>query len=195
MNIGGNGPVTRNEVLRLFTIHAVNCAPYVIPLQGMYNNYGAIHAFWSDTTDMDNLRGGDATGKATPGAMEVDSKTHTGYGNTVHTYSGDGFYKPVPPTADTVPDVTPCAIQWPTPPALLNARTQECVSLAETYCTVACVTWGHMSDPELQTKWTGGGDGTNGESCDCQLRVALNQGSITDGTCQACPTYSYTGTI
>ena len=56
----------------------------------MYNNYAAMHAFWSDTTNMDNLRGGDATGKATPGAMEVDAEAHTGFGNTVHTYSADG---------------------------------------------------------------------------------------------------------
>ena len=60
----------------------------------MYNNYAAIHGFWSDTTDMDNLRGGDDTGLAIPGSLEVNAKAHTGYGNTVHTYSSDDFYSP-----------------------------------------------------------------------------------------------------
>ena len=74
MSAGVNGPVTRNE--------------------GMYNAYTAIKAYWSDTINMDNLRGGDATGLATPGAMEVtsDSDGVSGAGNTVHTYSGDSFY-------------------------------------------------------------------------------------------------------
>jgi hypothetical protein len=159
----------------------------------MYNNYGAIHAFWSDTTDMDNLRGGDATGKATPGAMEVDSKAHTGFGNTVHTYSGDGFYKPPPappPTDNSAPTVPTCTIQWPTPPALLSARTQECVSLAETYCTVSCITWGFMTDTATQAKWIGDGSAVN--DCDCQIYVALGQG--TADQCHQCPTYTYTGT-
>ena len=47
----------------------------------MYNNYAAIDAAWSDTTDMDNLR---ANGT---GAAEVNAAAGTGYGNTVHTYS------------------------------------------------------------------------------------------------------------
>jgi len=74
MSAGINGPVTRNE--------------------GMYNHYASEHAYWSDTTNMDNLRGGDATGKATPGAMEVSSTpfTVTGFGNTRHTYSGDDIH-------------------------------------------------------------------------------------------------------
>ncbi len=52
----------------------------------MYNNYAAIHAFWSDTTNMDSLRGADATHSATPGAQEVSSTATsvTGFGNTVH---------------------------------------------------------------------------------------------------------------
>ena len=66
MNTGGNGPVTRNE--------------------GMYNNYTAVKTYWSDTVAMDNLRGGDATGLATPGAQETFSS------NTTHTASGDTFY-------------------------------------------------------------------------------------------------------
>ena len=44
---------------------------------------------------MDNLRGGDATGLATPGAQEVsiaDDGTVSGIGNTVHTASFDSFY-------------------------------------------------------------------------------------------------------
>jgi hypothetical protein len=74
MNTGGNGPVTRNE--------------------GMYNNYTAVKTYWSDTTVMDNLRGADATGVATPGAQEVTSTATavSGFGNTTHTFSGDSFY-------------------------------------------------------------------------------------------------------
>ena len=73
-NVGGNGPVTRNE--------------------GMYNAYTAVKTYWSDTIVMDNLRGADATGVATPGAQEVVSTSDgvSGAGNTTHTYSGDSFY-------------------------------------------------------------------------------------------------------
>jgi hypothetical protein len=60
--------------------------------QGKYNNYAAMHAYWSDTTDMDNLSSGNATGKASPGAMEINAKAHAGVGNIVHTYSSDGKY-------------------------------------------------------------------------------------------------------
>ncbi len=69
MAAGVNGPVTRNE--------------------GMYNAYTSVKAYWSDTVFMDNLRGADATGLATPGAQEV---TGANPGNTVHTLSGDTFY-------------------------------------------------------------------------------------------------------
>uniref|UniRef100_A0A7S0QX56 Uncharacterized protein n=1 Tax=Cryptomonas curvata TaxID=233186 RepID=A0A7S0QX56_9CRYP len=74
MNAGVNGPIDRNE--------------------GAYNGYAAVKAFWADTTNMDNLRGGDATGLATPGAQEVTSDADgvSGFGNTVHSYSGDSFY-------------------------------------------------------------------------------------------------------
>jgi hypothetical protein len=60
----------------------------------MYNAYAAEHAYWSDTTNMDNLRGADSTGKATPGAMEVDSNPNsvTGFGNTRHSFSGDEIH-------------------------------------------------------------------------------------------------------
>jgi hypothetical protein len=51
-----------------------------------------------------------------------------------------GFYKP----AKT------CSIDWPTPPVILSPRMQECISLAETLCTVECVTWGLMSDAANQ---------------------------------------------
>ncbi len=88
-----------------------------------------------------------------------------------------------------------CAILWPKPPVIADERTRECVALAETYCTVSCVTWGKMSDGALQYKWTDGGDGNNGNSCDCKLRVALGQGTITDGRCQRCPAYTYGGVI
>ena len=75
MNAGVNGPIDRNE--------------------GAYNGYAAVKAFWADTTNMDNLRGGDATGLATPGAQEIsiaDDGTVSGIGNTVHTASFDSFY-------------------------------------------------------------------------------------------------------
>ena len=93
MSIGHNGPVTRNEVdLRtksLCFLSRLTCF-----MQGMYNNYAAEHAFWADTTNMDNLHGADATGKATPGAMEVSSTATavTGFGNTRHSYSGDEIH-------------------------------------------------------------------------------------------------------
>lgn len=60
----------------------------------MYNNYASEHAFWADTTNMDNLRGADATGKATPGSFEVSSTADsvTGFGNTRHSYSGDEIH-------------------------------------------------------------------------------------------------------
>ena len=65
-------------------------------LQGAYNPYIKVQAYWPDTIFMDNLRGGDATGAATPGAQEV---TGANPGNTVHTVStstyagsiGDGY--------------------------------------------------------------------------------------------------------
>jgi hypothetical protein len=63
--------------------------------QGAYNGYAAIKTYWSDTVVMDNLRGGDATGLATPGAQEIfiaDEGTVSGIGHTVHTYSADSFY-------------------------------------------------------------------------------------------------------
>ena len=62
----------------------------------MWNNYASVHATWADTTNMDNLRGADATGLATPGAMEVSSTADgvTGFGNTRHTYSGDEIHTP-----------------------------------------------------------------------------------------------------
>ena len=66
-----------------------------VTAQGAYNGYAAIKAYWSDTTLADNLRGGDATGLATPGAQEVaiaDDGTVSGFGNTVHTNSADSFY-------------------------------------------------------------------------------------------------------
>ena len=60
----------------------------------MYNAYTSTHAFWADTTNMDNLRGADSTGKATPGAQEVSSTDSgvAGFGNTKHTYSGDEIH-------------------------------------------------------------------------------------------------------
>ncbi len=71
----------------------------------MFNSYAAIKTFWFDTMSMDNFRGADATGVATPGAAEVtyaqeedpDDKdalitVWSGLGNTTHTLSTDSFY-------------------------------------------------------------------------------------------------------
>ena len=97
MSAGGNGPVDRNEVTGLIVAYVAWRRPefhLVLPLQGMYNAYAAVKTYWSDTVNMDNLRGADATGVATPGAQEISSTSDgvTGNGNTTHTYSGDSFY-------------------------------------------------------------------------------------------------------
>ena len=64
-------------------------------IQGMFNSYASIQAYWSDTILMDNLRGADSTGVATPGAQEISIDATTGAisgnGNTVHTYSQDSY--------------------------------------------------------------------------------------------------------
>lgn len=61
----------------------------------MFNSYSSIQAYWSDTVLMDNLRGADATGVATPGAQEISINSTngavTGNGNTTHTYSQDTY--------------------------------------------------------------------------------------------------------
>jgi hypothetical protein len=51
--------------------------------QGAFNNYAAINAKWTDTTDFDNLR---ADGS---GGNEVTSGTATSFGNTTHTSSAN----------------------------------------------------------------------------------------------------------
>mmetsp|Transcript_13280 Transcript_13280/g.27358 ORF Transcript_13280/g.27358 Transcript_13280/m.27358 type:complete len:118 (+) Transcript_13280:43-396(+) len=47
---------------------------------GMFNDYASIHAYWPDTTTMDNLRGADITDHSIAGSVE----DVTG-GSTVHT--------------------------------------------------------------------------------------------------------------
>ena len=76
----------------------------------MFNSYSAVQTFWSDTTLMDkycleishflylfylylcnfSLRGGDATGRATPGAQEatIDGRM-VSMGNSTHYLSSD----------------------------------------------------------------------------------------------------------
>jgi hypothetical protein len=62
MNVGGNGPVTRNEVRTTDLIYSpAICISDEISIpkrQGMYNNYAAVKTYWADTLNMDNLRGG-----------------------------------------------------------------------------------------------------------------------------------------
>jgi len=47
--------------------------------QGAYNSYVAIHTYWSDTTNMDNIRGADITDGTIAGSIESISAnvTHT----------------------------------------------------------------------------------------------------------------------
>jgi hypothetical protein len=100
MNVGVNGPVLRNEVCYSYFLQSLSRTKSRLVFQGMYNNYTAVKTYWSDTTLMDNLRGGDATGLATPGAQEISFTYNdkdevweiSGNGNTVHTYSADSFY-------------------------------------------------------------------------------------------------------
>ncbi len=51
---------------------------------GMFNDYVGMHSFWSDTTDMDNLRGADITDHSVAGSIEDVTRG----GSTVHTASG-----------------------------------------------------------------------------------------------------------
>jgi hypothetical protein len=68
---------------------------------------------------------------------------------------------------------------------------QECVSLAENFCTRACVTWGLMMDSDTRSKWMGGVGSWDANSCGCQLSVALGVDMIINGRCvNACPTYT-----
>ncbi len=50
---------------------------------GMYNDYASIHAYWSDTTDMDNIRGADITDHSVAGSIEDVTRG----GSTKHTPS------------------------------------------------------------------------------------------------------------
>merc|ERR1719287_250309 len=63
--------------------------------QGMFNSYAAISAYWSDTTDMDNLRTADITDHSVAGSTESiganDDATRTNAGNAVHTASGSTY--------------------------------------------------------------------------------------------------------
>jgi hypothetical protein len=84
----------------------------------MYNGYAGMRAYWSDTTNMDNLRGAAAVlfvslilltrnyltlrflqgvaGLPTETVIDKDSKS--GFGNTVHTFTGDTDVDPPCPT-------------------------------------------------------------------------------------------------
>jgi len=65
MNVGVNGPVTRNE--------------------GMYNNYASVKATWSDTMNMDNMRGATFS----EGAKGWDLITYAGKPGTVTDFPSD----------------------------------------------------------------------------------------------------------
>jgi len=60
--------------------------------QGMWTTGSAINTFWSDTTDMDNLRTADITATSVAGSLEEiginDATTNVRGGHTVHTGSG-----------------------------------------------------------------------------------------------------------
>ena len=47
--------------------------------QGAYNSYVAVHTFWADTTNMDNIRGADITDGSVAGSTETisDNVCHT----------------------------------------------------------------------------------------------------------------------
>jgi hypothetical protein len=62
--------------------------------QGMFNEYAAISAYWSDTTKMDNLRGADITDSAIAGSLEQissDTANHARGGHSVHTNSDSAY--------------------------------------------------------------------------------------------------------
>jgi hypothetical protein len=63
--------------------------------QGAYNSYAAISAFWSDTTNMDNLRAGDITDSSIAGSVEAiganTAATNVRGGHSVHTASDSTY--------------------------------------------------------------------------------------------------------
>ena len=63
--------------------------------QGMFNSYAAISAFWSDTTNMDNLRAADITATSVAGSTETiadnTAATNERGGHTVHSASNYVF--------------------------------------------------------------------------------------------------------
>ena len=58
---------------------SINQARCFIHLQGAYNSYVAIHTYWSDTANMDNIRGADITDGSVAGSTETisDNVCHT----------------------------------------------------------------------------------------------------------------------
>jgi hypothetical protein len=102
------------------------------------------------------------------------------------TFSHDNKW---PRTSSETPPI--CTVKWPTKPKILNARTSECVNLVETYCTVACVTFGLMTDTKNQERWKGGVTSWGENSCGCHLAAALGQEKIVNGKCtNPCPRYT-----
>merc|ERR1712216_343436 len=59
--------------------------------QGMFNSYAAISTYWTDTTNMDNLRGADITDHSVAGSIETiganNDASRTNADHAVHTAS------------------------------------------------------------------------------------------------------------
>mmetsp|Transcript_25109 Transcript_25109/g.50334 ORF Transcript_25109/g.50334 Transcript_25109/m.50334 type:complete len:110 (+) Transcript_25109:89-418(+) len=80
----GATQITPDDVGKMFL--ADNQTTGGVPMTGgvgMFNDYASIHAYWADTTDMDNLRTADITDHSVAGSIEDVTRG----GSTVHTPS------------------------------------------------------------------------------------------------------------
>jgi hypothetical protein len=63
--------------------------------QGMWSDGKGINAYWSDTTDMDNLRAADITATSVAGSLETiggnTAATNVRGGHTVHIATGQAY--------------------------------------------------------------------------------------------------------
>ena len=64
--------------------------------QGMFSSFSSINTFWSDTTNMDNLRGADITASSVAGSTETIGLNNPAYnvrgGHSVHIKSDETYY-------------------------------------------------------------------------------------------------------